>query len=187
MKTSRKLLLGAAVFVAMVLYAGVAAAAGLNVASDPVVFGGLTSADTEDNPVCFDGATGQLGQCDGSATGIYPANIIWVAQSGGDYTDLRDALGSITDAGTNNRYLIRVAPGVYELGSTPLQLKSFVDIEGSGTHQTILRGSVGTDTNVWTGMVLGANESVLKELTLKNECNHKHCTAMFNSGVSPTT
>ena len=81
--------------------------------------------------------------------------------------------------------MIRVAPGVYELGSTPLQLKSFVDIEGSGTHQTILHGSVGS-AGTWTGMLLGANDTVLKELTLKNDCNHELCAAMFNSGVSPT-
>ena len=186
MKTTKRLLLGTATYLAMALYAGVTAAAGLNVASDPVIFGGLTTADTEESPVCFDQATGQLGQCGGSG-GIYPANIIWVAQSGGDYSDLRDALASITDADTNNRYLIRVAPGVYELGSTPLQLESFVDIEGSGMHQTILHGEVGTDTNIWTGMLLGANDTVLRDLTLKNDCNHKHCTAMYNQGVSPTT
>lgn len=187
MKTTNRFLLGAAACLALALYAGAGVAAGLNVASDPVIFGGLTSADTEENPVCFDQSTGQLGQCGGSG-GIYPANIIWVAQSGGDYTDLREALASIIDADTNNRYLIHVAPGVYELGATPLVLKPFVDIEGSGMHLTVLRGSVGS-TGGWTNgyLVQGANDTVLKDLTLKNDCNHQFCAAMYNQGASPTT
>lgn len=185
MKAINQLLPAAGAFLAMALYAGAGTAAGLNVASDPVIFGGLPAADTEEKSVCFDETTGQLGQCSGSNVGgIYPANIIWVAQSGGDYTDLREALAGITDASTDNRYLIRIAPGVYELGNTPLLLKPFVDIEGSGMHLTVLRGSVGS-TSIWVGLFNGANDTVLKELTLKNECNHQLCAAMYNQGVSP--
>ena len=64
MKTNKQLLQGAAAFLAMAVYAAVAAAAGLNVASDPVVFGGLTSAAV-DSPISL------------AATGFSSMNPLW--------------------------------------------------------------------------------------------------------------
>ena len=37
-----------------------------------------------------------------------------------------------------NPYLLRIEPGVYDLITDTLQMKSYVDIEGSGENVTIL-------------------------------------------------
>ena len=58
-------------------------------------------------------------------------NIKWVAKSGGDYSTVTAALAAITDADTNNRYAILIAP---DLGFEAVTLKSYVDLIGFGTH-----------------------------------------------------
>lgn len=69
--------------------------------------------------------------------GPRPANVVWVAASGGDFTSLQAALASITDNSASNPYLIRIAPGVYTESATTM-LKDYVDIEGSGENVTVL-------------------------------------------------
>ena len=65
------------------------------------------------------------------------ANVVNVAKSGGDFTSLSAALAAITDASKDNPYVIRIAPGVY---SEYIDLKPYIDLEGSGEGVTILRG-----------------------------------------------
>ncbi|MEX1018481.1 MAG: hypothetical protein WDZ49_02425 [Litorilinea sp.] len=72
-----------------------------------------------------------------------PARVIWVSESGADFTSVTDALSSITDATAENRYLIRIGPGVY---TETVDLKAYVDIEGSGTDVTTLRSVSGSAT-----------------------------------------
>lgn len=73
------------------------------------------------------------------------ANVVVVAKSGGDYTTISAALAAITTASASNPYVIRVAPGVY-LEPGGIDLKPYVDIEGSGEGVTILR-AFGSDTD----------------------------------------
>jgi hypothetical protein len=50
-------------------------------------------------------------------------------------TALKNALNGITNASQTNPYLLKIEPGVYDLGSlqfSRLDMKSFVDVEGSG-------------------------------------------------------
>jgi hypothetical protein len=91
------------------------------------------------------GATGARG-----ATGIqgpkgdptYTRTIL-VSPAGDDLASgaaLRTALANITDASASKRYLIKVEPGTYNVtnGAFSFDLKPFVDIEGSGMHNTKL-------------------------------------------------
>jgi len=85
-------------------------------------------------PAGATGATGPQGPA-----GISPkyANVIVVSKSGGDFTDLMAALSSITDASATNTYLVKIMPGIYEFPSGIIGgVKSYVDIEGSGTQVT---------------------------------------------------
>ena len=75
-------------------------------------------------------------------------NVINVAKSGGDFTTITDALNAITDASDANPYIIRVAPGVYE---ETVDLKSHVDIEGSGEQTTIIRSIGGGSLSPTSG------------------------------------
>jgi len=65
-------------------------------------------------------------------------NLITVAESGGDYTSIKDACDSITDNSNNNRYTINIAPGVY-VEDNPLQTKEFVSMEAIGIHSVIIQ------------------------------------------------
>jgi hypothetical protein len=64
-------------------------------------------------------------------------NVITVAKSGGDYTSVAEALASISNASANNRYLVRVAPGVYTETSLS-QVKAYVHLQGSGPNATVV-------------------------------------------------
>lgn len=56
-------------------------------------------------------------------------NKIFVSKSGGDFTSISDAINSITDAGTSNRYTISVSAGDYY--EDTIILKPFTTIVGS--------------------------------------------------------
>lgn len=54
------------------------------------------------------------------------ANILIVAKSGGDFTDPLTAVQSITDASPENRYLIKIMPGTYNIGSNSIHLYGYI-------------------------------------------------------------
>ncbi len=57
-------------------------------------------------------------------------HVIVVATSGGDFTSVKSAVDSITDASIMNPYVIKIEPGVYY--EDPFSLKPFVSIIGQG-------------------------------------------------------
>lgn len=91
-----------------------------------------------------------------------------VAQSGGDYTDPITAMGDVvTWCGTpsaTNPCLLKIMPGVYDIGSNSLQMQSYVDIEGSGENITRIKGN--TDWPV--GVVMGASYTEIRFLTVES-------------------
>lgn len=60
-----------------------------------------------------------------------PTSIVTVANTGGDFTSIGDALDSITDNSSSNQYSISVAPGTY-IENNPIQCKEFVSIRSDG-------------------------------------------------------
>jgi len=68
------------------------------------------------------------------------AQVIVVDRSGTEFADPVAALASIADASAAKPYLLKIMPGIYPL-SSPLRLKAFVDVEGSGQNVTVLDGS----------------------------------------------
>jgi hypothetical protein len=54
---------------------------------------------------------------------------------------LRNALAGIPSPSSNNRWLLKIEPGIYEMQSNSLQIRSWVDIEGSGIGVTTIRAS----------------------------------------------
>ncbi len=73
------------------------------------------------------------------------SNIVTVAKSGGDFTDLQEAIDSISDAREDNPYLIVIGPGRYEVEQT-ITTKDYVIITGSGRDVTTLVGKLGTSS-----------------------------------------
>ena len=58
-------------------------------------------------------------------------------------TALKQALANITDNAADSRYVVKLEPGVYDIGADILRMKPFVDIEGSGAGTTFIRGGAG--------------------------------------------
>lgn len=81
-------------------------------------------------------------------------------------TRLINALAGITNASATKRYVVKVEPGIYDVGSTGLQMKPYVDIEGSGQEATVIKG-VGGSTEGTTGVIVGAASSEIRDLQVK--------------------
>jgi len=91
-----------------------------------------------------------------------------VAQSGGDYIDPVNAMSNSDQwCGTpsaSNPCLLKIMPGVYDLGTSSLLMKEHVDVEGSGENVTTISSSVTT----FNGTVNGAGNSELRLLSVVN-------------------
>lgn len=80
--------------------------------------------------------------------GVAYANVFTVAQSGGDFTSIVNALAACVSPSPSNRYLIRVMPGTYN-EPTPVFCKKFVDMSGSGKYSSVINQRViGADSCV---------------------------------------
>jgi hypothetical protein len=64
--------------------------------------------------------------------------IINVAKEGGDFTSIKDAVDSILDSNSENRYVIKVAPGRYVEDEIILQGKEFISIVGTDILETLV-------------------------------------------------
>jgi hypothetical protein len=96
---------------------------------------------------------------------------------------LRAAVAGISGASASNRFLIKIEPGNYDVGSAPLQMKSFVDIEGSGIGTTTITRSGGADW--FDGTVAGATNSELRLLTVENTGGGTQAVAIVAQDINP--
>lgn len=102
-------------------------------------------------------------------------------------TALKSALAGITGASSTNPYLLKIEPGVYDLGATPgLQMKQWVDIEGSGQQSTKIKCACGaSDTFAPEAVVKGSNNAELRFLTVENTGGGPVSIAIRNQNASP--
>ncbi len=120
------------------------------------------------------------------------AQTIVVGPWGGDIAagnSLQNALHWTSGATMYKPYLIKIEPGYYDLGTTPLAMRSYVDIEGSGIDRTFIKSSVHF-FSVLTGAVIGANSSELRNLTVTvsptTGTSTGHGVALYNNSASPS-
>ena len=95
------------------------------------------------------------------------------------------ALDGIADNNFSNRYLIKIKPGTYDIGATPLAMKNYVDIEGAGQSTTVIQGQCESAAND-TGLVLGSSYSEMRHLTLRNVCptdSTYQCRVVYNESI----
>lgn len=97
---------------------------------------------------------------------------------------LQSALLGLAPAPTaTNPWLVKLEPGLYDVGGTPLVMRPWVHIEGSGIGITTIRGSA-DGSGLTAGTVHGASNSELRQLTV--EANHPQgAIALYNPGTSP--
>ena len=135
--------------------------------------------------------------------GLHASEIIWAAADAVHVTTvlvspvgtptengnaLRDAVKSIpTPRDASSPYLIKIEPGVYDVGITSLNMLEYVDLEGSGEKVTKITGSVcGSFTNP-VGTINSTNNLEMRFLTVENRGKGDVCSAIGNIGVDMTT
>jgi hypothetical protein len=118
---------------------------------------------------------------------------------------LRNAIGSLSpEPSSSFRWLVKIEPGIYDLGGSTLAMRQYADIEGGGIAATTLRGNVGPTSGAAAredldqadsfavaalnqGLIAGASNAELRRLTV--ECvptaAQPACMAMLNEGASP--
>lgn len=113
------------------------------------------------------------------------ANVVVGAKSGGDYLEPMGAIASIDDATAEDPYLIKIMPGLYDLGSNTLAMKEFVDVEGSGENVTVITSSVYSNVSPPRPTVRTANNSEIRLVTIRNTSTGSTGYAIFSEGTSP--
>jgi hypothetical protein len=96
-------------------------------------------------------------------------------------TALLNNLAGIT-ADVNNPYLIKLGPGIYDIAASSLQMKEYVDVEGSGENTTVITGHIGSNGS---GVVQGAGNAEIRFLTIKNTGGGDYAVAILNDSASP--
>jgi hypothetical protein len=101
-----------------------------------------------------------------------PARVVWVADDGtGDYALLSTALAAITDATSSKPYVIKIAPGIYT-ETTPVVLKDYVDVEGSGQDITTINCACSSNSSNGSAAVMLAGaitiNAEIRHLTINN-------------------
>jgi hypothetical protein len=109
-------------------------------------------------------------------------NIITVSAQNGDFTNPVDAMASITDASASNPYLIVIGPDEYHLDS-PLSIKSFVSVTGSGRAATKLTGAISTTSGSGTNsLVYLGSDTSLTDLSVENTGGSTHSAGISING-----
>lgn len=116
---------------------------------------------------------------------------------------LRKTLSNLSpEPSSRFRWLVKIEAGEYDLGTIPLAMRQYVDIEGAGITATLLRGNVGpaegaaaredlADTKAALGLnqglIVGASNAELRQLSV--ECvpsaAQPACMAILNESASP--
>jgi hypothetical protein len=126
-----------------------------------------------------------------------PASVLPARSTGQEYThtivvhpdpDFRKAgsaliraVATIAGNSASNPYLVKVEPGVYDVGDASVAMKEYVDVEGSGEDVTTI-----TSTNSsGAGTVVGANHSELRYAMVTNTGSGQQSVALFAESTSP--
>ena len=120
---------------------------------------GTVSCETDDNTTYTAGHGLALNGTEFSA--VHPDNLVVVAKTGGDYDTIQAAINSITDASSANRYLVYIAPGVY---NEQVDMKSWVDVQGASQDSVVI--TYGGVSALADGVVTGASNAALSNLTI---------------------
>jgi hypothetical protein len=90
-------------------------------------------------------------------------------------------MAGIVTASASNPWLLKIEPGIYDLGPTPLYMSPYVDIEGSGEGVTRLIGSTGGGSPN-TGTVFASGWAEMRSLTVESAGTNVH-VAIFGAGL----
>lgn len=140
------------------LVIGVETGDGIDISGNDVV------AKVDGTTIGFNGS----GELTSLAGGVTPAKVVVVALAGGNYTSpvdaMNDRLNWCGTASAANPCLIKIMPGVYNLGGA-LTLRSYIDVQGSGPGITVLTR---TSTGISSGVVRAVSECASQRCELRD-------------------
>jgi hypothetical protein len=113
---------------------------------------------------------------DGSVTaakvGFYARVVVVDINGGGDFTSpvaAMDAAAAMVPAPSANApVLVKIMPGVYATSQSPVVMRPFVDIEGSGEGMTRIVGAVASASPDSDAAVVGASDAEIRFLSIAN-------------------
>lgn len=115
--------------------------------------------------------------------GFY-GKVVVVALEGGDYTDPVTAMdnhpawcGSLSET---TPCLLKIMPGVYNIGSNCVRMQSYIDIEGSGENTTVIIGNGNSPA-----VVCGADHAEIRFLKVESTGGGSDSIAIANDDASP--
>jgi hypothetical protein len=114
--------------------------------------------------------------------GFY-SNVAIVAPTGGDYTDPVTAMTDVSSwcgiPSPTNPCLLKIMPGVYDIGTNAVVTSNYVDIEGSGENITKIRGNI---DNIGAGVLVSIGDNIeIRSLTVENTGGGTHAIAIKNN------
>jgi len=83
---------------------------------------------------------------------------------------LLSAVAGITDASATKPYVVKVDPGIFNLGGNSLNMKQYVDIEGTGQLATVIQGT-GQTASFTNGVINGAANAELRNFQLQSQAS----------------
>lgn len=117
------------------------------------------------------------------------SKVAVVAQSGADYSDpvtaMSDYIAWCGTSSASNPCLLKIMPGVYDVGFNYIRMQPYIDIEGSGENTTVITGTNGSGFDLSFGLVNGASNAELRYITIKNTGAASYTTALGCSSASP--
>ena len=153
--------------------------------------GGTAGSVTLDLSFAGTGSASSVARSDHNHDALYQkkyGKVAVVAQSGGDYSSpaaaLADAATWCGAASAANPCLVKIMPGLYDLGAAPLVMSDFIDMEGSGETNSTISGAIDSATS---GVIQGAN-AALSRLTVINSggAGAQNAIAIFNTSAAFT-
>ena len=145
------------------------------VGSDDITDGTVDTADIADGAITDAKITGPISRGNLETA----SNRVVVAQSGGDYTTITDALNSIAPSAANP-FVIDVMPGTYIEDVT---MKSYVHLRGAGRDVTTIQATSTSNSVVTIDTLTGVTVSGLTLRDGRNGilCNESSPTIMGNT------
>ena len=113
--------------------------------------------------------------------------VAFVSKNGEHYSDPVAAMNDIASwCGTpseTNPCLVKILPGVYDIGTNTLQMQPYVDIEGSGEKVTKIRGNVGSNDSPDVGVINSANAEI-RFVTAENTGGSNYSIAISSYDIN---
>ncbi len=114
--------------------------------------------------------------------GVYQkkySRVAVVAQSGGDYTSPVAAMNDSANWCVATPCLLKIVPGIYDIGTESVHMQGGIDIEGSGENTTVIQGNI---DSYMAGVVIGSSNAEIRLLTVQNVGgNNSSSVAIYNA------